>query len=559
MRQLDLQSLSTSRRHKLIYLLIYFVIITAILLLTVYTSQLDFLTTDNAIHIEPTAFDQDFNTYELSHDDEHIFHYTIDLAKEDFNQLDGEQFKLVINSVHSNAINVRFNDQLITSEGDMSEGLSMLRAGFVHGTIEKGLIQDQNTLAITTYASYRTGTFHPVIISENIPGNRNIGVLRLFNDRLVMLGIGLVIMSGLFSLFIYFLNRKDNAFLLWLSLATLFTGGYLWDYLTMPYLLTDYLVIKKILLLNLSLGILFYGLASYSLLKKKYVLTLPVMQLIYYLVIFFTATNMIDFRYYYNYFFFSIIAVVLFLLIVTFKHYKQNNTVFVMLLHFSTIFTLGMLSLFKGFKLSYYSLSTPIFIIFVIGFLPLIITYVLFLEKDIRLLREKDLKQQAVTQAMTDGLTGAYNNFYLKKQLKKIGDHAVVAMIDLDNLKPINDTYGHLAGDYALCYLTDTIKQYIPETDVLCRYGGDEFVIIFKDCTLADAKKIMTNIRQHIHDDTLSFNNDTFTTSISVGMCDTNQHTTPENILQCADQALYQAKRQGKNQLSFSQSESDTI
>jgi diguanylate cyclase (GGDEF)-like protein len=530
--------------------MIYFVIIAAILLLTVYTSQLDFLTTENAIQIEPTAFDQDFSTYELSHDDENVFHYTIDLSKEDFSQLDGDQFKLVINSVHSNAITVHFNDQLIVSEGDMSEGLSMLRAGFVHGTIDQAMIQDQNTLAITTYASYRTGTFHPVVISENMPGNRNIGVLRLFNDRLVTLGIGLVIMSGLFSLFIYFLNRKDNTFLLWLSLATLFTGGYLWDYLTMPYLLTDYLVIKKFFLLNLALGILFYGLASYSLLKKKYVLTLPVMQLIYYLIIFFTATNMIDFRYYYNYFFFSIIAVVLFLLIVTFKQYKQNNTIFVMLLHYSTIFTLGLLSLIKGFKLSYYSLSTPIFIIFVIGFLPLIITYVLFLEKDIKLLQERDLKKQAVTQAMTDGLTGVYNIHYLKTQLDQMNDTSVLAILDLDNMKPLNDTYGHLAGDYVLCYLTDTIKQYIRETDILCRYGGDEFVIIFKDCTLADAKKIMTDIHQHIHDDTLSFNNDTFTTSISVGICNASKHTTPENILQCADQALYQAKRQGKNQLS---------
>ncbi|SFP22804.1 diguanylate cyclase (GGDEF) domain-containing protein [Halolactibacillus halophilus] len=230
-----------------------------------------------------------------------------------------------------------------------------------------------------------------------------------------------------------------------------------------------------------------------------------------------------------------------------------------MLLHYSTIFTLGMLSLIKGFKLSYYSLSTPIFIIFVIGFLPLIITYVLFLEKDIKLLKERDLKQQAMTQSITDGLTGAYNNYYLQKQLKKLNDTSVLAIVDLDNLKPLNDTYGHLAGDYVLCYLTDTIKQYIRKTDILCRYGGDEFVIIFKDCALTDAKKIMTNIRQHIYDDTHSFNGENFTTSISVGMCDTNQHTTPENILQCADQALYQAKRQGKNRLSFSQSESNTI
>lgn len=542
-------TMSDNSYHKIIYISIYSMIISAILLLNIFTSQLDFLTNDNSVYIAPTSFDLDFSTYELSEDDGHLFNYAITLPKNAFEKLEGELFKLVINSVHSNAINVRFNNQLIINEGDMTEGFSMLRAGFVHGTIEKALIKDTNTLHITTYASFRTGTFNPVIISENIHGNRNIFLLRLFNERLVALGIGLVIMSGLFSLFIYFLNRRDNVFLLWLSLGTLFTGGYLWDYLTMQHLSVDYLIIKKLLLLSLSIGILFYGLALYSLLKKKFIITLPVMQLIYYLVISSTSTNMIDFRYSYNYFFFAIIAVVVFLLIVTLKHYKKNNTVFVMLLHFSTIFTLGMLSLFKGFKLSYYSLSTPIFIIFVVGLLPLIITYVLFLEKDIKLQEEKKLKKQAVTQAITDGLTGAYNNYYLKQQLNQLDDHSVIAILDLDNLKPINDTYGHLAGDYVLCYLTDTINQYIRETDILCRYGGDEFIIIFKDCTLHQAKHIANNIRQHIKEKTIPYNDHQLTTSISIGMCQTASNSPARTTIECADKALYQAKQLGKNRI----------
>ncbi|GEN56485.1 hypothetical protein GCM10012290_01470 [Halolactibacillus alkaliphilus] len=546
-----ISTMSVNRYHRTIYVFIYFMIICAILLLNIYTHQLNFLTEDNSIYIEPTAFDHDFSTYELSKDDDNLFHYTITLPNTAFEQLGGDLFKLVINSVHSNAINVRFNDQLIISEGDMTEGFSMLRAGFVQGTIERNLVKETNTLHITTYASFRTGTFNPVIISESIPGNRNIGLLRLFNERLVSLGIGLVIMSGLFSLFIYFLNRKDTTFLLWLSLGTLFTGGYLWDYLTMQHLSIDYLVIKKLFLLSLSIGILFYGLALYSLLKKKYIIALPVMQLIYYLVIVITSTNMIDFRRSYNYFFYSIIAVVLFLLIVTFKHHKLNNTVFVMSLHFSTIFTLGMLSLFKGFKLSYYSLSTPIFIIFVVGLLPLIITYVLFLEKDIKLLEEKKLKKQAVTQAMTDGLTGAFNNYYLKQQLDQLDDHSVLAILDLDNMKPLNDSYGHLAGDYVLCYLTDTIKQYIRETDILCRYGGDEFIIIFKDCTLHDAKDIANNIRQHIKESTIPYNGHQLTTSISIGMCQASGDNPARTIIECADKALYKAKQMGKNRIAI--------
>lgn len=193
--------------------------------------------------------------------------------------------------------------------------------------------------------------------------------------------------------------------------------------------------------------------------------------------------------------------------------------------------------------------KTPIFIIFVVGLLPLIITYVLFLEKDIKLLEEKKLKKQAVTQAITDGLTGAFNNYYLKQQLKQLDDHSVIAILDLDNLKPLNDSYGHLAGDYVLCYLTDTIKQYIRETDILCRYGGDEFIIIFKDCTIHQAKHVANNIRQHIKEHTIPYNGHQLTTSISIGMCQTSSNRPARTAIECADKALYQAKKLGKNRI----------
>lgn len=546
------KSIHINSYHKIIYLAIYMVIICAILLLNIYTSQLDFLADDNSVYIQPSSFDNDFSTYELSTDDANRLDYAITLPKDTFQHLDGDLFKLVFNNVHSNAMNVWFNDQLIISEGDITEGLSMLRAGFVHGTIDRRWIQDTNTLSITTYASYRTGTSAPVIISENIPGNRNISLLRLFNERLVALGIGLVIMSGLFALFIYFLNRKDNVFLLWLSLATLFTGGYLWDYLTMQHLSFDYLIVKKIFLLSLSIGIFFYGLALYSLVKKKYILSLPLAQVIYYLFIFFISTNMIDFRIYYNYFYFSIIGVVFFLLVVTFKHYKLNNKAFVMLLHYSTIFMLGIISLTKGFKISYFSLATPIFIIFTIGFLPLIFTYVLFLEKDIKILRERDQKLQAVNQAMTDGLTGTYNNHYLKQRLARLNDHSVLAIVDLDNMKQVNDNYGHLAGDYVLCHLTEIIQRYLRDQDALCRYGGDEFVIIFEDCSLKEASKIANKIRNDIKDNAMTFNKKHLTTTISIGMCRTSSTVHSKNIIECADNELYKAKRKGKNQISVS-------
>ena len=80
-----------------------------------------------------------------------------------------------------------------------------------------------------------------------------------------------------------------------------------------------------------------------------------------------------------------------------------------------------------------------------------------------------------------DPLTGARNRRYFEEQLKSLDKMGAIAMIDVDNFKQINDSYGHVAGDAALCTIVRTIFEHVRADDVVLRYGGDEFLLMFEE------------------------------------------------------------------------------
>ena len=97
-----------------------------------------------------------------------------------------------------------------------------------------------------------------------------------------------------------------------------------------------------------------------------------------------------------------------------------------------------------------------------------------------------------------DPLTGAYNRRYLDNQLLGLEQVAAVAMIDADNFKSINDTYGHQAGDAALKSITESISSCLREADMLIRYGGDEFLLLFPRIGETEFQEILERIRQQV-------------------------------------------------------------
>ncbi|MHC4455693.1 MAG: sensor domain-containing diguanylate cyclase [Planctomycetota bacterium] len=157
-------------------------------------------------------------------------------------------------------------------------------------------------------------------------------------------------------------------------------------------------------------------------------------------------------------------------------------------------------------------------------------------------------------QATTDGLTGLANHrtFYeiLERELwrtKRYGGQISLIMIDIDNLKKINDEYGHRAGDKVIKQISREIRGCIRQIDTAARYGGDEFAIILPNTSLEDATVAAERMVKAVSGSTIKWKNEEITLSISIGLGEYDANTTPEDITSKSDEALYTAKQAGKD------------
>jgi len=157
-------------------------------------------------------------------------------------------------------------------------------------------------------------------------------------------------------------------------------------------------------------------------------------------------------------------------------------------------------------------------------------------------------------QATTDGLTGLVNHktFYeiLEKELwrsRRYGGRISLIMVDIDNLKVINDAHGHRAGDKAIRKISKIIKECIRQIDTAARYGGDEFAVILLNASADDALLVARRMVNAVASSQVTWQKEQIPLSISVGLGQYDPDTTPEDITSRSDQALYMAKQAGKN------------
>jgi len=157
-------------------------------------------------------------------------------------------------------------------------------------------------------------------------------------------------------------------------------------------------------------------------------------------------------------------------------------------------------------------------------------------------------------QATTDGLTALANHktFYeiLEKELwrsRRYGGKISLIMVDIDNLKKINDTHGHRAGDKVIREVSRKIKACIRQIDTAARYGGDEFAVILPNTSLAEAVIAAERMVDSVSDTPIEWEKGHIGLSISVGVGEYGPESSPEDITRRSDQALYTAKQAGKN------------
>jgi diguanylate cyclase (GGDEF)-like protein/PAS domain S-box-containing protein len=161
--------------------------------------------------------------------------------------------------------------------------------------------------------------------------------------------------------------------------------------------------------------------------------------------------------------------------------------------------------------------------------------------------------------AITDSVTNLYNRrgFYelARREIeraRRFGHSLSVVMMDLDQLKSVNDTYGHAVGDQVLRTLADRLSQHVREFDILCRYGGDEFALLLPETDLFMAASVAERLRGSIADEPIKTDGGPVPVTISLGVTKATPNTTNlEELLKSADRALYAAKQGGRNRLEI--------
>ncbi|MBR1694621.1 MAG: GGDEF domain-containing protein, partial [Selenomonas sp.] len=171
--------------------------------------------------------------------------------------------------------------------------------------------------------------------------------------------------------------------------------------------------------------------------------------------------------------------------------------------------------------------------------------------------REAGLKQevtQAIEKATTDNLTKCYNRNKLEVVLaeeilrhKNEEEPFSVIMLDIDFFKRINDTYGHEVGDEVLAGFAEIIRRNIKKKDLFVRWGGEEFIILFRHCTGEEAMQIAERLRFKV-EETILRKDIHITSSIGVASWHGAEDTAAK-LLKRVDEALYMAKRSGRNRV----------
>jgi two-component system cell cycle response regulator len=173
--------------------------------------------------------------------------------------------------------------------------------------------------------------------------------------------------------------------------------------------------------------------------------------------------------------------------------------------------------------------------------------------------RLRDNVQQSIEMAITDGLTGLYNRRYMESHLGDAGGAGgrrgkplTVLVLDIDYFKSINDTYGHDAGDDVLREFATRIKKSIRGIDLACRYGGEEFVIVMPETDMAVATLVAERMRRRIAGEPFPIEQGAKAHrghDLDRASPRSARDDTAATILKRADQALYRAKRDGRNRV----------
>jgi len=224
------------------------------------------------------------------------------------------------------------------------------------------------------------------------------------------------------------------------------------------------------------------------------------------------------------------------------RNSRQFGALVLMVVCYLTLFSLGRIE----------AAWTPVFLLFIVG-----VSVCLALSGLMELRGQVSKIETQLAEARIDGLTGLANRRSFDEELERRlaemsrkGTGFCVAILDIDRFKEINDKYGHLTGDMVLSKsIADVIRSTTRTMDVPARYAGDEFVVIYPSSDLAQAARAAEHLRAAVEEKPLPLEDAKLTVTVSVGVAEAAEGDSVDSLIHRADDALYAAKRNGRNRV----------
>lgn len=497
--------------------------------------------------ISADSFSPSFAKHRIGYDEVGINTYEVTITSDELKEIEGDLYSVIINKIADHGIRVYINDVYVYSDGDMEAGQANFKYGFRSFEVNKSLFKETNKLKIETYGLYKSGIeTDGIIITDIVTGNSIVERLDIYGYKVMFFSIGFLLFSGIFVGIVYFMFGKEDITLLFCSLATVFVILYFQDYVnvTLPF---SYLTFKKISLLGLFYGSTFYIMAASRYFDSKWLKWLMLTLAGAFTLVSLISKDMIQYKMFYDRFFLALLVLMGMAFIFSLVNLKNSEYAYLIVISFTALMMYAGVAIISDMLEAKFTINSPLVYIVVVAAMPLMIGVDTILQKREALSHEQLLRKLEFKNANTDSLTGAWNQRYLFSKLTQMEGESVLAIIDLDNFKGVNDEYGHLAGDEVLKHVSKVINHHLPENAECCRYGGDEFVVIGYQNGYHDFKIAMDDICKYIDNSSVIYDKSNIHVTVSIGVYPWNGIGDVNDALKYADKALYQSKEKGKN------------
>lgn len=420
--------------------------------------------------------------------------------------------------------------------------------------IAQELIKDTNLITIEVKTENTLGIFYPIFVGEFDHIRTRFVILYILNQVVSNINVLLFVLIGLLFAVIS-LFTKEHPHRILIGLGIIFYGFYNIDYGFIPYLPVPYAVYKKVVisLLYLALPLYIMGFTiefNFKGFYKKVALLFCILNFIASLVLISSPNSSVVVRH---------------------TYLKLNILLYANILWLFTMFTKKLISSLK--EKNYVIYANAILIAFYLPFAfrdvyvlisnkpsPLLnqlilsiflfanLLYVIhdFINVYRKLILEKKKSEFLEQESMRDPLTGALNRRFLFKISEIVPELYSIALIDLDNFKVLNDTYGHIIGDYVLIKFVERISNQIRKDDHIVRFGGDEFILMLYKCDSVATEAILDKISKSFKENPIDCEGKRIWSSFSYGIAAMKENQNLNDMLEIADQRLYENKKSKK-------------